>query len=315
MTKDEKQSKKKIAVLGLANAGKTSIITTLVQQFDLLASIKPTLGVSRESIEFLGENLYFWDFGGQDVYRDRYLNQPEKYFNNVSYVFYVIDIQDKNVIDASIEYFKMAFEHLCKYSNVIKYVILFHKADPDLKTIQQAVEIQDAFLNEIRPLLRDQGQSPEVYQTSIYNPFSVITAFSRELVVQEELPMKVSEMLKEFCENYQISYSIVFTENFLEVGNYMLDDKMTNILQTFFEDIKSHNEDDPMFEVLYEGVQIISSEFTVPHQGMAWRFYLVIGFYEEQSIFGKERLERITSKLAENFRKLFMNIDLGHISG
>lgn len=313
MAADEDQKKTKIAMLGLANAGKTSIIKTLIQEFDLLASVKPTLGVSRESMELLGEDLFFWDFGGQDIYRDRYLSQPDKYFNNITYVFYVVDIQDKFLLDVSVEYFKLALEQLNQYSNVEKFVILFHKADPDLKTVQQAVEIQDAFLSEIRPILKKQNKQPETYQTSIYDPFSIITAFSRTLIPKEELPEKVSEMLADFCENYHIAYSIIFTDQFFEVGNYMVDERMTSILENFFEDIKSYNGSEDVIEVLYEDVQVISSEFTIPHEGMALNFYLVIGFYDEQSIFGKDRLNHVIDKLADNFKKLFMNVDLSKV--
>jgi len=46
-----------------------------------------------------------WDFGGQIDHREEYLKEPEKYFFGINLVIYVIDIQDTERYDESIEYF------------------------------------------------------------------------------------------------------------------------------------------------------------------------------------------------------------------
>lgn len=46
----------KIALFGLGNAGKTSIVKTLLSEFNAFSSLLPTTGVDRTSIDFLEEN-------------------------------------------------------------------------------------------------------------------------------------------------------------------------------------------------------------------------------------------------------------------
>jgi len=58
----EKEKEIRILILGLDNAGKTTIVKKL--KGDDLTSISPTLGFSIETLEFRGLNLNIWDIGG-----------------------------------------------------------------------------------------------------------------------------------------------------------------------------------------------------------------------------------------------------------
>lgn len=54
---------KRILLLGLDNAGKTSILIQLKEK-TFTANTVPTIGLNVESIDFKGINWTFWDVGG-----------------------------------------------------------------------------------------------------------------------------------------------------------------------------------------------------------------------------------------------------------
>ena len=58
----EKQEKR-VLLLGLDNAGKTSILIQLKENTFTQASV-PTIGLNIEQVEFRDYNLTFWDVGG-----------------------------------------------------------------------------------------------------------------------------------------------------------------------------------------------------------------------------------------------------------
>ena len=69
---------KKIALLGLANAGKTAIRQVILQKLNMNTSVfdkiirklQPTKGVEREKISVADADLQLWDMGGQETYRE-----------------------------------------------------------------------------------------------------------------------------------------------------------------------------------------------------------------------------------------------------
>jgi len=68
---------KKIGVMGLDNAGKTSIITAITKRFGFeeeISRLTPTRGIARDSFKFLGIEFSRLDFGGQKIYRERIKN-------------------------------------------------------------------------------------------------------------------------------------------------------------------------------------------------------------------------------------------------
>ena len=57
---------RKVIFVGLDNAGKTSIILSLLREISKFAIIKPTRNAERRTFEFLGMNISEWDLGGHE---------------------------------------------------------------------------------------------------------------------------------------------------------------------------------------------------------------------------------------------------------
>ena len=121
--------KKKIIFAGLDNGGKTSIILILQKKFSFMNS-KPTQGVNRTSItetKCLGLEFVAWDMGGQAKYREEYIKQRYRMFSAVASMFYVIDIQDSERFEESIEYYRnimQTYEDLQEFPKIIIWELL-----------------------------------------------------------------------------------------------------------------------------------------------------------------------------------------------
>ena len=87
-TQYEEHKDKRILMLGLDNAGKTSILLQLKENTFMSDSV-PTIGLNIEQIQYKTFNLTFWDVGGQAT------RLWKHYFDSVSGIVYVIDSTDK----------------------------------------------------------------------------------------------------------------------------------------------------------------------------------------------------------------------------
>lgn len=101
----------KILLLGLDNAGKTTILKTI--SGENLKQISPTKGFNVKLIEKEGLKFTFWDLGGQETIRHVW----EKYFEGNDALVYVIDSSDtyrleetgielRNILEVSREFIK-----------------------------------------------------------------------------------------------------------------------------------------------------------------------------------------------------------------
>ncbi|KAH9416360.1 ADP-ribosylation factor protein 3 [Dermatophagoides pteronyssinus] len=79
----------RILLLGLDNAGKTTILKKLASED--VTHITPTQGFNIKSVQSPGFKLNVWDIGGQRKIRPYWRN----YFENTDVLIYVIDSADK----------------------------------------------------------------------------------------------------------------------------------------------------------------------------------------------------------------------------
>lgn len=79
----------RILLLGLDNAGKTTLLKTLASED--ITHITPTQGFNIKSVQSQGFKLNVWDIGGQRKIRPYWRN----YFENTDVLIYVIDSADR----------------------------------------------------------------------------------------------------------------------------------------------------------------------------------------------------------------------------
>jgi len=170
--------KKKILIMGLSNAGKSSILLSLNGKKNLMEffRLKPTKRIDRDQIIKGKKKYLIWDFGGQKRYRNEYIrnlkNNDFTYLYSVDKVIFVIDVQDEGNYDEALDYLKIIVQAIDKFNPDIKLSIFLHKFDPGLKEKEEFEEevIKDRLIEKFEQIIPENIDF-EVFRTSIFTIF------------------------------------------------------------------------------------------------------------------------------------------------
>ncbi|KAK8210716.1 ADP-ribosylation factor [Phyllosticta capitalensis] len=88
-----KDKEMRILMLGLDNAGKTTIVKRIMKED--VNSVSPTLGFIIKTIEYDGYKLNIWDVGGQKTLRTYWKN----YFEKTDTLIWVVDATDRERLE------------------------------------------------------------------------------------------------------------------------------------------------------------------------------------------------------------------------
>jgi len=176
---DEK--KVKILFVGLDKAGKTSFLLSLENKYSQLYSLKPTKGYERRSFETLGFDISLFDFGGQERYREEFLNN-ERNYHGVDLLFYIFDVQDRHRFAENAEFFEKIMKILQEKNENPEILVCFHKSDPDLLQDQDSFIYQNLQIAEKLVKKHFTGKPTKFFRTSIFDYSSLVRAFSAGLV-------------------------------------------------------------------------------------------------------------------------------------
>jgi GTPase SAR1 family protein len=172
----------KLVIMGMENAGKTTILDVLMGKINETTnrppSMDPTKGIERSTLLFFEKETKVWDFGGQESYRNEYLLNPERNFHTISFFYYVVDIQDYYRLIPSVMYFKGVFNLIKKYSPDAKIIFLFHKMDPDY--IPDERNLKGKFLERVEPDLKSTNTPYIMYDTTVLDIHTIKTAFGQD---------------------------------------------------------------------------------------------------------------------------------------
>jgi small GTP-binding protein len=169
----------KLLFAGLDNSGKTSMILGLEKKYSKLINVQPSKGVTRTYTSILGMTITAWDLAGQITYRNQYLKDAELYLFDSDLLFYLIDVKDITRQQESLDYFEQIILALRNFEENPPIIVCLHKTDPDLpqdlrENISSIKERFDAV---------SEGFNVRYFETTIFEPYSLITAFSYGLAV------------------------------------------------------------------------------------------------------------------------------------
>lgn len=120
LRKSEKEAK--LLVLGLDNAGKTTLLKQLSKEDP--EGTEPTQGFNVKTLLHDGFKLNVWDIGGQKKIREYWVN----YYNNVDGIVFVIDSSDEGRVKEC----KETFMYLMSEDKLEKVPILVFANKQDL---------------------------------------------------------------------------------------------------------------------------------------------------------------------------------------
>ena len=231
----------KVIISGLDNAGKTSILTALDKKFDFqkdIMELKPTIRIEYHKTVFLGNTCYFWDMGGQKKYREIYKKKEDLYFAETDLLIYVIDIQDKERFEDSLNYLNSILAFFIKNNMDVPIIISFHKYDPELKGYPELNEN----IIELREYIIEKYPSFQILhqQTSIYDIISIIQLISYGLSIFDNKFFELSLLLEKYLIEFNCSSLILFDKNGIIISEYYKDEINPNLYVQLIELIKEH---------------------------------------------------------------------------
>eukprot|EP00127_Corallochytrium_limacisporum_P005077 Clim_evm32s198 gene=Clim_evmTU32s198 len=135
----QKEREVRVLVLGLDNAGKTTIIKAITGQDT--STISPTLGFNIQTLEHNGYKLNVWDIGGQKSLRSYWKN----YFEETEGLVWVVDCADRRRMkDCAIELKKLLQEERLAGASLL---IFANKQDLEgalpSESIRQLLDLDD----------------------------------------------------------------------------------------------------------------------------------------------------------------------------
>ncbi|MFX0018841.1 MAG: ADP-ribosylation factor-like protein [Promethearchaeota archaeon] len=231
----------KIIVSGLDNAGKTSILTALDKKYDFhkdIISLTPTIRVEYHATYFLNQKVIFWDCGGQTQYRELYEKKQDIYFDGTDLMLFIIDIQDKERYETSLEYLDMILQHFNRNKMDVPLIISFHKFDPEIRT-------NGAYIEEIESLreniLKKYSNFKVLFQqTSIYDLISIVQLVSYGLSVFDEKFFDLSELLENYIYEFNCKSLILFDRNGIIISEFYNSEIEPEFYVELLESIKEH---------------------------------------------------------------------------
>lgn len=230
----------KIIVSGLDNAGKTSILTALDRKYDFqkdIIQLKPTIRVEYHKMNFLKNNTIFWDMGGQEAYREIYKQYEDVYFDATDLLIYVIDIQDSERFENSLEYLDAILQFFTKNDMYIPIIITFHKFDPDLRYDEKILENIEKLRQEISG--KYQTFNILFQQTSIYDIISIVQLVSYGLSVFDKKFFELTELLEKYLNLFKSQALIVFDRNGIIISEFYSEIE-PEVYVELLESIKEH---------------------------------------------------------------------------
>lgn len=121
---------KKVVVPGVQNAGKTSIIKSIIDgTTDNALNLKPSKNIKTKVFSSETSRFAIWDLAGTYRYRVHFLTNPLFVFSYVEELIYVINVQDEENYVDSFEYLSKILTILKKLQFEKKILIFLHWSD------------------------------------------------------------------------------------------------------------------------------------------------------------------------------------------
>jgi small GTP-binding protein len=230
--------KQKVSILGLDNAGKTSIALYLDRRYSLITKTIPTKSaqIRAQSVDILGLKLSIWDLGGQKTYRQEYLEKKDLYFSRINAFFYVIDIQDERRYDISIKYLLNLSKFIRQYNPELKdLIVFFHKSDPDIRDTEEFKNN----INSIKEKINDLPIDFEIlyYPTSIYDGSNILKAFTAGVIRKTGKGKLLENILKEYTKKTWSSAAVLLNESYLFLASRATNERYLNFCTDIVPDL------------------------------------------------------------------------------
>ncbi|TXT60172.1 MAG: conserved exported protein of unknown function [Promethearchaeota archaeon] len=190
----------KISLVGLSGCGKTSIysVAFAAKSPEDTRSLSPTILYETRRHPFLGLQVGIFDFGGQEQYRQEYLEKPEV-FRGTDILIPIVDLHAPEKFDEAKEYFEDLLGIYRKNNEKPRIYLFHHKYD----TEDYEKELLDTNVKKSKEIFGEVFNDYDFksYLTSIYEQDKLAKIF-RDILIEsyEELKGHVEKAEKQLEE-------------------------------------------------------------------------------------------------------------------
>ena len=305
MVSEENTNAKKIIFTGLDNAGKTSIILSLLREISKVATIKPTRNAERRNFEFLGMTVSEWDLGGQERFRKTYLEKSHLIFRGTDIMIYVVDVQDRERITDSCAYLYDVVEKFSELGITPSIFIFFHKFDPDLIN-DPKMKLDDTYeflKKKIEGFKNYQNFS--FFKTTVFDIPSIVNAMSKLFINLNPKSNVIDKSIEDFANKCNIEGVELLDNNSLIIGSYYNNESVRELLNSLspyflrlndgFERAESEDNDENYTQIERAGKYFVFKRFKLIKG--ASPYYLL--FCKEDPSFEPEEIDILINLLDE----------------
>ncbi len=173
----------KISLVGLSGCGKTSIYSTTLGGMTPLEvkHLGPTVMYEVKTHNYLGLQISLWDFGGQEKYRQSYLETP-KILANTTMLLFILDLHHPEDFEKADEYFSDIYSAIKDGGGDPKLHIFYHKYDTE--DYQESLLQENLEKAKKLPFIRE--KNPDFFITSIYKQEELSEIFRKILIADFE---------------------------------------------------------------------------------------------------------------------------------
>ena len=213
---------KKLLLIGLDAAGKTSILAVIQDKFSIIKSLLPTRGVKREKLDFFGYPIISWDLGGQVQYREKlYFNRPELFFTEADIMLYVVDTQDQDRIPEAANYFREVLKIFEELNESPQLLIVLSKSDQDVRQTLQWQQTVTSIKNKFNSIAEEFKEfSIDYCDTTIFQRETILQMFSVALKKVSETSEIIENILEDFTYQVEAKASSLVSMDGLIFGSY-----------------------------------------------------------------------------------------------
>ncbi|MGQ4876642.1 MAG: ADP-ribosylation factor-like protein [Promethearchaeota archaeon] len=178
----------RISLIGLSGCGKTSLYSVAFAEKtpEDTKSLSPTILYETRRHPFLGLSVGLFDFGGQEQYREEYL-QKSDVFRGTDILIPVVDLHDPARFEEAKNYFEAVLDIFRKNNEKPRIFLLLHKYD----TEDYEKELLDTNVKKAKEIFLDLFKDYEFdyMLTSIYEQDKLAKVF-RDILISSYAELK-----------------------------------------------------------------------------------------------------------------------------
>ncbi|MFX1512707.1 MAG: ADP-ribosylation factor-like protein [Promethearchaeota archaeon] len=218
----------KVGFLGLDTSGKSAFLAGLREEYSAVLDTIPTESISKEIITILGQKIVIYDYGGEDIYRDQYLEDVKAHLSELELIYFIFDVTAPDRVAVGIEYLKNTLAAL-KSFDPFRVIICLHKVDPDIKDsspIRQTITQIEASVQQI-----DKG-IVTFEETSVFNTKSLYRAFAhgiQKIATKEDL---LYDHLEKFTTETSAAGVLLLDNRAMAISSYVSDEDTDYVLES-----------------------------------------------------------------------------------